>query len=61
MLIINEENEEIFLFTSENNFIFDLSKDKEKILQKLDLIQNTFNRNNHNQNIINNMNNRHDI
>ena len=61
MLIINEENEEFFLFTSENNFIFDLSKDKEKILQKLDLIQNTFNRNNHNQNIINNMNNRHDI
>ena len=52
MLTVNDE--QIFLPTSEKNLIFNLNKEKEKILQILDLIQNNFNRNTHNQNIINN-------
>ena len=36
-------NEEKFLFpTEQNNLIFSLEQDKGKILQTLDLIQNTF-------------------
>ena len=50
MLTVNDDP--IFLPTNINNLIFNLEKDKDKILQTLDLIQNTFNRNN--QNIINN-------
>ena len=50
MLTVNDDP--IFLPTNTNNLIFNLEKDKDKILQTLDLIQNTFNRNN--QNIINN-------
>ena len=50
MLTVNDE--EIFLPTSRNNLIFNLNSDKNKILQILDLIQNTFNRNN--PNLINN-------
>ena len=50
MLTVNDE--QIFLPTNENNLIFNLKTDKNKILQILDLIQNTFNRNN--QHIINN-------
>ena len=46
MLTINEEN--IFLPTEKNNLIFNLEKDKDKILQTLDLIQNTFTKNNPN-------------
>jgi protein transport protein SEC24 len=44
MLTVNDE--EMFLPTNKNNLIFSLQKDKDKILQTLDLIQNTFNRNN---------------
>ena len=50
MLTVNDDP--IFLPTDINNLIFNLQKDKDKILQTLDLIQNTFNRNN--QNIVNN-------
>ena len=50
MLTVNDE--QIFLPTCEKNLIFNLKIEKHKILQILDLIQNTFNRNN--QNIINN-------
>ena len=50
MLTFNDE--EIFLPISRNNLIFNLNSDKNKILQILDLIQNTFNRNN--PNLINN-------
>ena len=50
MLTVNDE--EMFLPTSKDNLIFSVQKDKDKILQILDLIQNTFNKNN--QNIINN-------
>ena len=46
MLTVNEES--IFLPTDKNNLIFNLEKDKDKILQTLDLIQNTFNKNNPN-------------
>ena len=53
MLTVNEiEDNDIFLPTNINNLIFNLKNDKDKILQILDLIQNTFNRNN--ANIINN-------
>ena len=41
-------DEEIFLPTNRNNLIFNLKKDKDKIFQTLELIQNTFNRNNPN-------------
>ena len=50
MLVVNDNP--VFLPTNRTNLLFDLKKDKNKILQILDLIQNTFNRNN--QNIINN-------
>ena len=50
MLTVNDE--QIFLPTCKDNLIFNVQKDKDKILQILDLIQNTFNRNN--QNILNN-------
>ena len=50
MLTVNDE--QIFLPTYKDNLIFDIQKDKDKILQILDLIQNNFNRNN--QNILNN-------
>ena len=50
MLTVNDDS--MFLPTHKNNLIFNLEKDKDKILQTLDLIQNTFNRNN--QNIVNN-------
>ena len=50
MLSVNEDP--VFLPTEKNNLIFNLENDKDKILQTLDLIQNTFNRNN--QNIVNN-------
>ena len=50
MLTVNEEA--MFLPTDKNNLIFNLNEDKDKILQTLDLIQNTFNKNN--QNIPNN-------
>ena len=50
MLTFNDE--EIFLPISRNNLIFNLNSDKNKILQILDLIHNTFNRNN--PNLINN-------
>ena len=43
MLTFNDE--EIFLPISRNNLIFNLNSDKNKILQILDLIHNTFNRN----------------
>ena len=46
MLTVNEEK--IFLPTERNNLIFSLEQDKDKILQTLDLIQNTFNKNNSN-------------
>ena len=46
MLTVNEEK--IFLPTDRNNLIFNLNEDKDKILQTLDLIQNTFNKNNPN-------------
>ena len=49
MFTVNDE--EMFLPTNKNNLIFGIQKDKDKILQILDLIQNTFNKNN--QNIIN--------
>ena len=49
MFTVNDE--EMFLPTNKNNLIFSIQKDKDKILQILDLIQNTFNKNN--QNIIN--------
>jgi len=53
MLTVNESNDnDTFLPTNKNNLIFSLEKDKDKILQTLDLIQNTFNRNN--ANIVNN-------
>ena len=51
MLTVNEDP--IFLPTDTNNLIFNLEKDKDKILQTLDLIQNTFNRNNQNMPNIN--------
>ena len=38
----------IFLPTDKNNLILNIDKDKDKILQTLDLIQNTFNKNNNN-------------
>ena len=41
-------DEEVFLPTNRNNLIFNLKTDKDKILQTLELIQNTFNRNNPN-------------
>ena len=50
MLTVNDDS--MFLPSHRNNLIFNLEKDKDKILQTLDLIQNTFNRNN--QNIVNN-------
>ena len=50
MLTVNDE--QIFLPTYKDNLIFNIQKDKDKILQILDLIQNTYNRNN--QNILNN-------
>ena len=50
MLSVNEDP--VFLPTEKNNLIFNLESDKDKILQTLDLIQNTFNKNN--QNIPNN-------
>ena len=43
MLTVNDDS--MFLPTHKNNLIFNLEKDKDKILQTLDLIQNTFNRN----------------
>ena len=46
MLTVNDE--EMFLPTNRNNLIFSIQKDKDKILQILDLIQNTFNKNNQN-------------
>jgi len=46
MLTVNEDP--IFLPTERNNLIFKLEKDKDKILQTLELIQNTFNKNNEN-------------
>ena len=46
MLSVNEDP--VFLPTEKNNLIFNLEKDKDKILQTLDLIQNTFNKNNPN-------------
>ena len=46
MLTVNDE--EIFLPTKRNNLIFNLEKDKDKILQILELIQHTFNSNNPN-------------
>ena len=46
MLTVNDE--EMFLPTNKNNLIFSIQKDKDKILQILDLIQNTFNKNNQN-------------
>jgi len=46
MLTVNEES--MFLPTDKNNLIFNLEKDKDKILQTFDLIQNTFNKNNPN-------------
>ena len=49
MFTVNDE--EMFLPTNKNNLILNIQKDKDKILQILDLIQNTFNKNN--QNIIN--------
>ena len=53
MLTLSEINDnDTFLPTNVNNLIFNLEKDKDKILQTLDLIQNTFNRNN--VNIVNN-------
>lgn len=53
MITVNEiKDNDIFLPTNINNLIFNLKNDKDKILQTLDLIQNTFNRNN--TNIINN-------
>ena len=53
MLTVNESNDnDTFLPTNKSNLIFSLEKDKDKILQTLDLIQNTFNRNN--ANIVNN-------
>ena len=51
MLTVNDD--QIFLPTSQKNLFFNLGNEKEKILQILDLIQNTFNRNTHNKNIIN--------
>ena len=51
MLTVNEEK--IFLPTDRNNLIFNLNDDKDKILQTLDLIQNTFNKNNPNLPTIN--------
>ena len=50
MLIVADEP--VFLPTSKNNLILNMGDEKEKILQIIDFIQNTFNRNN--QNIINN-------
>lgn len=44
MLTVNDE--EMFLPTNRSNLIFNLQKDKDKIIQILDLIQNTFNKNN---------------
>ena len=44
MLTVNDE--EMFLPINKNNLIFSLQKVKDKILQTLVLIQNTFNRNN---------------
>ena len=46
MLTVNDN--EIFLPTNKSNLIFNLKNDKDKILQTLELIQNTFNRNNPN-------------
>ena len=46
MLTVNEDP--VFLPTERNNLIFNLEKDKDKILQTLDLIQNTYNKNNTN-------------
>ena len=46
--ILTVDEDVIFLPTEKNNLIFNLDKDKDKILQTLDLIQNTFNRNNNN-------------
>ena len=48
MLTINDE--EIFLPTNKSNLIFNLQKDKDKIIQTLELIENTFNKNNPNMN-----------
>ncbi len=49
MITVNEiKDNDIFLPTNINNLIFNLKNDKDKILQTLDLIQNTFNRNNKN-------------
>ena len=45
-------DEPVFLPTSKNNLILNMDDEKEKILQIVDFIQNTFNRNN--KNIINN-------
>ena len=45
-------DEPVFLPTSKNNLILNMNDEKEKILQIIDFIQNTFNRNN--SNIINN-------
>ena len=45
-------DEPVFLPTSKNNLILNMNEEKERILQIIDFIQNTFNRNN--QNIINN-------
>ena len=50
MLTVNDE--QIFLPTNTKNLIFNLKSEKDKILQILELIQNTFNKNN--QNITNN-------
>ena len=50
MLIVADDP--VFLPTSKNNLILNMGDEKEKILQIIDFIQNTFNRNN--QNIINN-------
>ena len=46
MMSINDE--QVFLPSERNNLLFNLDEDKDKILQTLDLIQNTFNKNNAN-------------
>ena len=46
--ILTVDDDMMFLPTDKNNLIFNLDKDKDKILQTLDLIQNTFNKNNNN-------------
>ena len=48
MITVNDE--EIFLPTNKSNLIFNLQKDKDKIIQTLELIENTFNKNNPNMN-----------